>query len=185
MPKRCPTLCKLVIISLGYYLHKSFRCWKKSRFENSMWVADNIGTTNSKASSSAAHFGFSNLVYFQNLKFLRKCYPKLIKGSLHNFSGLLYCVILQLLWFKSQKLFCAWFVYMHTTLSKFRSFIWPYSKRLSTLGLSYHIKHTQFAVAVAVTMRRWVCIGRRGGLIGAWMRRCDPPVKRDIRSAAI
>ena len=41
-----------------------------------------------------------------------------MKGSMHNFSGLLHCVILQLRWVESQKLLFAWFVYMHTTLSK-------------------------------------------------------------------
>ena len=40
---------------------------------------------------------------------------------LHNFSGLLHCAISQLRWFENQTLFIAWFVYMHTTLSKWLS----------------------------------------------------------------
>jgi len=43
------------------------------------------------------------------------------KGSLHNFSGDLHCVISQLIWFKNLKLFCAWFVYVPTMLSKWFS----------------------------------------------------------------
>jgi len=43
-----------------------------------------------------------------------------MKGSLHNFSSLLHCVISQLLWFKTQT-FCASFVYIHITLSKWLS----------------------------------------------------------------
>jgi len=34
------------LVSVGYYFHKSFRFWKKSRFENSRWAADNIRITN-------------------------------------------------------------------------------------------------------------------------------------------
>jgi len=72
-------------------------------------VAD-IRTTNSRRLSSAAHLGFSNHDFFQNFKvFLRKCYQKLIEGSLHKFSGPLHCAISQLLWFKNQKLLFAWF----------------------------------------------------------------------------
>jgi len=31
-------LCELLLISFGYFLHKSFRFWKKSPFENSMFI---------------------------------------------------------------------------------------------------------------------------------------------------
>jgi len=44
-----------------------------------------------------------------------------MKGSFHNFSGPLHCVIPQILWFKNQKLSFAWFVYMRPTLSKWLS----------------------------------------------------------------
>jgi len=108
-----------------WVLHKSFQFWKKSLFENSMWAAGNIRTTNSRRSSSAAHLGFSNRYFFRYCKFWWRCYPNLNKGCLHNFSGFRHCVISQLLCFKTQKLFRAWFVYMHTTLFK----------RLSTLDL--------------------------------------------------
>jgi len=111
MPQRkSQELCKILSISFGYFFHKSFRFWKKSRFENSMWVADNIRTTNSTRSSSSAHFGFSNLDFFQNWMFLWKCYPIIVKGSLPNFSGLPHCIISQPFSFKNQKLLhpCQW-----------------------------------------------------------------------------
>ena len=79
---------------------------------------DNISTTTWR-SSSAAHLRFSNQNFFQNWKCLWKYYPEFIKASLLNFSGLLHCVISQLLWFKNQKLLFAWFVYMHITISIF------------------------------------------------------------------
>jgi len=113
-------LCKLFLIFFGYFFHKIFWFWKKSRYENSMWVAD-IRMTNSRRSSSAPHFGFSNRDFFENWKFSWKCDPKLIKGSLHNFSGLLHCVISQGLWFENQKLFFALLPYRHTTLFKWLS----------------------------------------------------------------
>jgi len=52
-----------------------------------------------------------------------------MKGSLQKFLDLLHYVILQLLLFKNQKLIFAWFVHIHTTLSKW----------LSTLGLYMYV----------------------------------------------
>jgi len=122
MPQRKSwKLCKLILISFRYFISRSFRFWQKSRFENLRWAADYIGTTNCRRSLSAVHLGFSNRDFFQIWHFLLKCYPKLITRGLHNCSGCLHWVILLLLWFENQYLFCAWFVYMHPTLSKWLS----------------------------------------------------------------
>jgi len=95
MPQRKSwKLCKLIlVISFGYFFSKSLRSWQKSRFENSRWATDNIGITNRRRSSSAAHLGFSNRDFFQIWNFLLKCYPKITTGSLHNCSGCLHWVI--------------------------------------------------------------------------------------------
>jgi len=49
----------LLLLSFGYFFNKSFRFWRKSRLENSMWVAD-IRTTNSKRSPFVPYLGFTN-----------------------------------------------------------------------------------------------------------------------------